>query len=487
MRVLIADDDDVVRTLLENLVTGWGYEVITAGDGEKALSVLEDSDSPVLAVIDWMMPGKTGLEICTCVKADDAPGYTYIILLTSKGEKSDIITGLDAGADDFLTKPVDPAELKSRLAVGARTADYEHLLIQKNRQLDDKNMELARYGESMKNLAREREIFLQAFENSVQGMCITDVRGTITRANQSFLQQYGYTEEEIRGQNSRALNPGIEAYSDFGIPPDQYEKMFRELWRDIRDPATGRWEGMLPNRTRDGRILWVHLIISAIRNVQSDLIGFLGMPVDMTERIEREFKIRLDIYQAITALAEKRDNETGLHLKRVSEYAGLLARTIGLSRKFCEDIAIFAPLHDIGKVGITDSILLAPRKLTAEEFEIMKTHATIGYDIMKDRPTMEMGAEIAWTHHEKWDGSGYPRGLKGEDIPVSGRIVALTDVYDALRSRRVYKEPWTHEKTRDIILEGRGAHFAPEVVGAFLEVEAEICAIFDNNADPDEI
>lgn len=120
-------------------------------------------------------------------------------------------------------------------------------------------------------------------------------------------------------------------------------------------------------------------------------------------------------------LAEKRDNDTGLHLRRVSEYSALLAAELQLPLSFVNDLRIFASLHDIGKVGIPDDILLAPRKLTSEEFEVIKTHSTIGYDILKDRPTLEMAADIAYTHHERFDGSGYPRGIVGEAIPISGR------------------------------------------------------------------
>lgn len=171
----------------------------------------------------------------------------------------------------------------------------------------------------------------------------------------------------------------------------------------------------------------------------------------------KEFNIRLECYRAITDLAEARDNETGEHLKRISAFSRILASELGLPQKQIQDLIIFSPLHDIGKVGIPDSILLAPRKLTKDEFEIMKTHASLGHEILKGRPTLEKASEIAHSHHEKFDGSGYPQGLAGEDIPISGRIVALVDVYDALRSERPYKHPWPHEQAKDQIIAGREA------------------------------
>jgi HD-GYP domain-containing protein (c-di-GMP phosphodiesterase class II) len=212
-------------------------------------------------------------------------------------------------------------------------------------------------------------------------------------------------------------------------------------------------------------------------------MAFVSVPVDITERVQQEMVIRLECYSALSALAETRDNETGLHLKRMSGYSRCLARELGMPRKYVEDIGSFAPLHDIGKVGIPDSILLAPRKLTDEEFEIMKTHSAIGYDILKNRPTLEMAAEIAYTHHEKYNGKGYPQGLKETEIPLCGRIVAVIDVYDALRSERPYKKPWPHEKAAETIIKDSGEHFDPMVVDAFIKTQHILEAMFDENCD----
>ncbi|MDR0362848.1 MAG: HD domain-containing protein [Planctomycetota bacterium] len=155
----------------------------------------------------------------------------------------------------------------------------------------------------------------------------------------------------------------------------------------------------------------------------------------------------------------------------MADYSVLLAQRIGMPDSFVEDIKTFSPLHDIGKVGIPDSILLAPRRLEPHEFEIMKTHSELGYQILHGRPSMEMAAEICRGHHEKWNGTGYPRGLSGEDIPTSARIVALADVYDALRSRRHYKQPWPHEKAMGVIKSDSGTHFDPALSAAALELE----------------
>lgn len=197
---------------------------------------------------------------------------------------------------------------------------------------------------------------------------------------------------------------------------------------------------------------------------------------------------------AMASLAETRDNETGNHIRRTQHYVRALAEELRGHPRFTDaltDTTIdllykSAPLHDIGKVGIPDSILLKPGKLTASEWEIMKTHATLGHDaiaraegqLTDGTPSfLHFAREIAYAHHEKWDGSGYPRGLKGDEIPVSARLMALADVYDALISKRVYKDAMTHEQAAAIIREGRGGHFDPDVTDAFTRIASRFLDI----------
>jgi len=178
-------------------------------------------------------------------------------------------------------------------------------------------------------------------------------------------------------------------------------------------------------------------------------------------------------------MAEFRDNETSQHTLRVGEFSALLAKNYGWSNEEVELIRLAAPMHDIGKIGIPDAILLKPGKLSNEEFEEMKKHVTIGYHLLshKQTPLLQLAAEIAYTHHEKFDGSGYPRGLKGDEIPISGAIVAIADVFDALTSKRPYKEPFSMEKTLEILRDGRERHFHPELLDIFFDHLEEIVAI----------
>ena len=202
---------------------------------------------------------------------------------------------------------------------------------------------------------------------------------------------------------------------------------------------------------------------------------------------------QLSTIVALAKLAESRDDDTGLHIDRVGSFSRRLAqaaqnhsnRNAELNDHYVEMIYHASALHDIGKVGIADAILQKPGKLNSDEFDIMKTHPTIGFltleSIVKSYPNNQMvgmGSDIAKSHHEKWNGSGYPEGLSGEAIPLSARIVAIADVYDALRSKRPYKTPFSHQQAVDIILEGRGVHFDPELIMLFENIHHEFDQIW---------
>jgi putative two-component system response regulator len=205
-------------------------------------------------------------------------------------------------------------------------------------------------------------------------------------------------------------------------------------------------------------------------------------------RTEELLHTRLQVVQRLGMAAEYRDEETGNHILRMSHTCALLARAVGWSEADCDLILNASPMHDIGKIGIPDAILLKPGKFEPHEWEIMKSHATIGEKLLDgdDSDLMRMAREIAVTHHEKWDGSGYPNGLAGEAIPQAGRIAALADVFDALTSDRPYKKAWTIEAAVNQIRENSGKHFDPELVEVFLGVLPGIVEIRERFAEPDD-
>lgn len=232
-----------------------------------------------------------------------------------------------------------------------------------------------------------------------------------------------------------------------------------------------------------------HLQIKDARDFLRDKNIWLQEEVDRRMYLNQQIQ---DVsMRALACLAETRDNETGNHILRTKEYVYVLARELAKNSRYASQlnprtIEIYrnaAPLHDIGKVGIPDHVLHKPDKLDAEEWEVMKTHAQLGADAIANAldnvekvdgmEFMYVAMDIAAYHHEKWDGSGYPKGLKGEDIPLSARLMALADVFDALISKRVYKPAFSLEKSTNIILEGRGTHFDPDIVDVFIKNKAE--------------
>jgi putative two-component system response regulator len=222
-----------------------------------------------------------------------------------------------------------------------------------------------------------------------------------------------------------------------------------------------------------------HHLEDAVSKRTYELTSALAMVSDMS----REITVRM------TAVSEFRDTDTGAHIKRIGYYSAFLASELEMSKDFIETIEFAATMHDIGKVGIADKILLKPGSLDAGEFKEMKTHTTIGYEMLKGSmyPTLKMAATIACAHHERWDGSGYPKGLKGDETPLEGRIVMLVDNYDALRSRRPYKEPFDHERAVEIMTEGskrtKPEYFEPRLLEIFKASTELFDKIFTEHQD----
>ena len=357
--VLIVDDTPENLTLMTGLLKD-DYQTKVANNGERALKLALGESAPDLILLDIMMPGMDGYDVCRQLKADPRTRDVPVIFLTAKAEVEDEQKGFEAGAVDYITKPISAPIVMAR------------------------------------------------------------VRTHLT----------------------------LKAAADFLKDKNEY------------------------------------------------------LEVEVAKRT-REVQVVQDVtIMAMASLAETRDNETGNHIRRTQNYVRALAKRLQHHARFASvlgDDAIemlhkSAPLHDIGKVGIPDAILLKPGKLTPEEFEIMKTHTTLGRDAIVaaekliDAPStfLKLAREIAHYHQEKWDGSGYPDRLAGEAIPVSARLMAVADVYDALISRRVYKPPFPREKSVGIIREGRGQHFDPDMVDAFLDIEEEFHAIAERYADSEE-
>jgi putative two-component system response regulator len=242
-------------------------------------------------------------------------------------------------------------------------------------------------------------------------------------------------------------------------------------------------------RARIASLLKVKASHDQSRRYQKDLEAEVEKRTrQLEDALRRQRTLSLEAIYRLSRVGEFRDEDTGAHLRRMSRYSAVVARCMGLAKRTIEAILYASPMHDVGKIGIPDQILLKPGKLEPHEMQIMRLHTTIGAQMLQGSAVdfLKLGEIIALTHHEKWDGTGYPRGLAGAKIPLAGCITAIADVFDALTTRRPYKEPFTVEKAFAIVREGREKHFHPEVVDAFFSIADEILRIRQDNGDEEE-
>ena len=299
----------------------------------------------------------------------------------------------------------------------------------------------------------------------------TDIDGKITYVNDKFCDISGYTREELIGHHHNIIRH-----------QDMQKNTFTNLWQTIL--AKKPWYGIVKNRKKDGSFYTVEATINPILNSDNEIIEFIALRNDITDVIKLQQEIeetQEDIILRMGEIGEVRSQETGKHVKRVAAYSELLAKCYGLSKTEIKNLTVASPMHDIGKVAIPDTILNKPGKLTKEEWKIMQRHAEIGYHVFKDSPRelLKTAAIIAYEHHEKYDGSGYPRGLVGKNIHIFGRISALADVFDALGSDRCYKKAWDDEKIFKLLKEERGKHFDPKLIDIFFTNLDKFLAIRD--------
>ena len=282
----------------------------------------------------------------------------------------------------------------------------------------------------------------------------------IIYANDAFFKISGYCKADLIGKPYSSLK-------HHNLSEDEQIKKIDEIFcGDI-------WKGKISTLKKNGNFFNCDVTIYPLKDNDGKVIEYMGIHHDITE-IEKLYEelneTQREIIYKLGEIGECRSSETGQHVKRVAEYSKLLAQKIGLDSKDVNKLFMASPMHDIGKIGIPDSILNKNGKLDAAEWEIMKTHAQLGYDILRNskREILQAAGIVSYTHHEKWDGSGYPRGLKGDDIHIFGRITAIADVFDALGSERVYKKAWPLEKILELFNEEKGKHFDPNLIDVFM-------------------
>ncbi|MGM0518156.1 MAG: HD domain-containing phosphohydrolase [Campylobacterota bacterium] len=283
----------------------------------------------------------------------------------------------------------------------------------------------------------------------------TNKNGTITDVSKAFCDISGFSKDELVGRPHSVVRH-----------PDMPKETFKQMWKTIKQEKI--WRGEVKNRKKDGSYYWVSAEIEPEYDINNNLIGYNAVRQNITDAKDIE-DMQKEIIFTMGSIGESRSKETGNHVRRVAEYSKILAQKYGLEQSEVELLKQASPMHDIGKVGIPDAILKKPAKLTDEEKTIMNTHAKLGYDMLKNsnRQLLKTAAIVAYEHHEKWDGTGYPNNLKEEEIHIYGRITAIADVFDALGSNRCYKKAWDDDKIFKLFKEERGKHFDPKLVDIF--------------------
>ncbi len=303
-----------------------------------------------------------------------------------------------------------------------------------------------------------------------------DKNKKIMYANDAFYKLMGYNKKELIGQ----------PYSYIKRPDDVKDEEIEKIWEGVEQ--NGIWKGKLRNVSKKGKVYHFISTVVPIKNAKGEILEYMGIRQDISEVVELHEELEAtqrEIVYKMGEIGETRSKETGNHVKRVAEYSKLLAELSGLSTREADILFTASPMHDIGKVGIPDAILNKPGALTPQEWKIMKTHSVIGYNILKNsqREVLKAAAIVAREHHEKWDGTGYPRKLKGDKIHIFGRITALADVFDALGSDRCYKKAWPDKEIFKLLQDEKGKQFDPKLVDLFMENIEDFKAIRDKYKD----
>ena len=313
-----------------------------------------------------------------------------------------------------------------------------------------------------KALARGHKL-LEHYQDAIDYSTIVskaDKQGFITYVNRAFCEISGYSPKELLNQPHNIVRH-----------PDMPPEVFQVMWSDLKKGK--KWNGIIKNLKKDGSAYWVDASISPIYDHKGLLVEYIAIRKDITDMILLNEEIKdtqRELIYRMGEAVESRSKESGHHIQRVAHYSKLLAQLAGLNEEECKIIFAASTMHDIGKISISDAILLKEGALNDEEWAIMKTHAEIGYKILKgsERPLLNIAATVAYEHHEHFDGNGYPRGIKGGEISIYGRIVAVADVFDALATERIYKHAWPLEATLAYLKSQSGKQFDPELIALFV-------------------
>ncbi len=483
--VLVADGDPQGLKVLGDILGFDGFQVVTATDGAQAIRLLK-SERPQIVIADVRMPDMDGRELLSRIREIDETVPVIMMAADSgadtpdQGTEQDLVDCVRLGAYDFLQKPIQPWNIRTVI---------QRTLVQSKTKCDESARIRALEEEFEKKTKQSAELneLLTGILNSSSGVSIvwTDFDQTVRFWNAGAEAIFGYTAEEMQGQKITIL------YPENTETPEAVETLRRRILVERKT-----LQGKIKQRTKDGRLVTVSLVISPMLAGSGEVLGILGIGQDVTEEVRlqedlvdslrRIHRVQRSAIFTLARLAETRDEETGNHLKRIQRYCAVLCERLRTAEKFShimsdryvDDLVQASVLHDIGKVGIPDRVLFSKERFSPEEYEIMKQHTITGGRALEDaaretgedRSLLSIGMEVAYNHHERWDGTGYPYGKKGEDIPFGARVVAIVDVYDALTAKRRYKRAYSHEEAIALITENSGKQFDPDLVAVLTDV-----------------
>jgi len=484
-KILLVDDAAEVRETLGALL-GQKYDVVVAKDAEDGIERCRKDGPFAVVVSDYDMPGRKGTEFLAQVSSTWPE--TVGVMLTGVADLDVVVQALHQGrVYRFLSKPasfdvlsaaIDDALEKHEQIVSDRLF-AEELIFSKETLANFTAVLEQRINRQTAALTRMHEFAVDL--NAANSL--NEIASLAARASFEILGGRG-VHVQIWDGGSRELGVGA------AVGPE----MSAEIHEEHLTTPEGRMGQIAIDAIDKDKNRLSEVDLRLLSSLASSTAVAAHNEFRRRERDEAQHATIL----ALARLSEQRDNETGKHLERVSSYCKLAAEALREDGKHLDvitdpwirDLVRSAPLHDIGKVGIPDSILLKPGKLTPEEWEIMKTHAEIGAVTLDSvieenghQGFLAMGRDIAWCHHERWSGEGYPRGLQGEEIPLAARILALADVYDALTTVRPYKQAWTHDDAIKWIQDNSGTQFDPDVVAAFMRHAEEARAICERLGD----
>jgi response regulator RpfG family c-di-GMP phosphodiesterase len=496
-RILLIDDERQNITLMTRILEKENVEILSASDGIQGYD-LAVQNKPDIILSDVVMPRQDGFETCRKIKANPDLMFTPVILITGLDDFESRIKGITAGADDYLYKPINSSELLARVRTALSVRVAHEALEGAHRTMG----RLTEYAESvlrsfdpLKFDARVMELQLVSQIligpvvewNRPAGVLVGSVTGsgtfqgrfyyTVSGQVRRFFQSSGLVPSELGERQCPA--PGIE-YGNFN-PMPAGKGLPAELGQLIG--GLRNYAAVISGSTA---VVAVNFV-DPVSRFEADVLKNISLHLTFFDNLAKEVRHTDEAFrytvEALVRAAEANDEETGNHILRVNEYAMLLAVEMGLPEKLVDEIHRNAQMHDVGKIHISPSILTKPGPLTREEWDSMKQHPIYGAKILGDHPRLTVARNIALTHHEGYDGSGYPFGLKGEEIPIEGRIVMIADVYDALRCTRSYKQGFEHGRSVQIITQGDGrtmpVRFDPLVLAAFVNRAAEMDFTFN--------